>query len=171
VGPISGSRPGRAEIAGLKVRDYHTNAGYKSLHFIRKGGQDLSLAINPQTAQRIDDYLATAGHGNDLDGPLFRPTYVNVRFINPRRHLHPEAIDRLLRLYVTQAGLGSGYSAHSGHIGNLIRARCATIGITQLGRKDYLVDADHPVGTVYPTVRSGKLSADRGTSGGHTIHQ
>ena len=23
--------------------------------------------------QRIDDYVETAGHGNDVDGPLFRP--------------------------------------------------------------------------------------------------
>ncbi len=44
--------PRRSEIASLLVKDYHTNAGYKSLHFIRKGGEDLSLAINPQTALR-----------------------------------------------------------------------------------------------------------------------
>ncbi len=105
--------PRRSEIASLLVKDYHTNAGYKSLHLIRKGGEDLSLAINPQTAQRIDDYLAAAGHGSDLDGPLFRPTYVNARFRNPRRSLHPEGIDRLLRHYAAQAGLGPGYSAHS----------------------------------------------------------
>lgn len=65
--------PRRSEIASLLVRDFHTNAGYKSLHFIRKGGEDLSLALNPQTSQRIQDYLGAAGHGDDLDGPLFRP--------------------------------------------------------------------------------------------------
>jgi len=32
-----------------------------------------SLAINQQTAQRIRAYLHTAGHADDLDGPLFRP--------------------------------------------------------------------------------------------------
>ena len=53
--------PRRSEIASLLVKDFHTNAGYKSLHFIRKGGQDLSLALNPQTAQRIHEYLAAAG--------------------------------------------------------------------------------------------------------------
>src|SRR5437016_12048130 len=69
--------PRRSEIASLLLKDFHTNAGYKSLHFIRKGGEDLSIAINPQTAQRIEDYLAVAGHGADLDGPLFRPTRNN----------------------------------------------------------------------------------------------
>src|SRR5439155_2251368 len=69
--------PRRSEIASLLVKDYHTDAGYKSLHFIRKGGEDLSLAINPQTAQRIDEYLDAVGHRDDLDGPLFRPIRMN----------------------------------------------------------------------------------------------
>src|SRR5437016_7575307 len=84
--------PRRSEIASLLVKDYHTNAGYKSLHFIRKGGEDLSLAINPQTAQRIDDYLDSAGHREDFDGPLFRAVRWNQLRSDPRRHLHPQAI-------------------------------------------------------------------------------
>jgi len=105
--------PRRSEIASLKVRDFHTNAGYKALHFIRKGGEDLSLSINPQTVQRIDEYLAAAGHGDDLEGPLFRPVKKNQLQNDPRRHLHPGAIDRVLRKYAGAAGLGPGYSAHS----------------------------------------------------------
>lgn len=105
--------PRRAEIAGLFVRDFHTNAGYKSLHFIRKGNEDHSLALNPQTVQRIDDYLEAAGHRNDLDGPLFRPVRSNQFRDESRRHLHAEAIDRILRKYVTRLGLDHGYSAHS----------------------------------------------------------
>jgi integrase/recombinase XerD len=31
----------------------------------------VALAIEPQ--QLLDDYLATAGHGQNLDGPLFCP--------------------------------------------------------------------------------------------------
>lgn len=105
--------PRRSEIASLLVKDYHTDAGYKSLHFIRKGGEDLSLAINPQTAQRIDDYLAVAGHGHDLDGPLFRPIRQNQLRNDPRRRLHPVGIDRILRKHAAAVGLGPGYSAHS----------------------------------------------------------
>jgi integrase len=73
----------------------------------------LSLAINPQTAQRIDDYLAAAGHGDDADGPLFRPLRHNQRLNVARRRLHPVAIDRILRKYAANVGLGGGYSAHS----------------------------------------------------------
>lgn len=105
--------PRRSEIASLLVRDYHTNVGYKSLHFIRKGGEDLSLAINPQTAQRIEEYLAAAGHGDDLDGPLFRPLRINQRRMEERRHVHPVTINRILKKHVKEAGLDQGYSAHS----------------------------------------------------------
>src|SRR5207302_1717332 len=35
--------PRRSEIAGLKVKDFHENAGYPALHFIRKGGEDHAL--------------------------------------------------------------------------------------------------------------------------------
>jgi site-specific recombinase XerC len=90
--------PRRSEIAIL-VKDYHTNAGYKSLHFIRKGGEDLSLAINPQTAQRIEEYLLAAGHSDDPEGPLLRPLRKNQLCTEARRDFRPIGIDRILRKY------------------------------------------------------------------------
>jgi site-specific recombinase XerD len=134
--------PRRSEIASLVVKDYHTDAGYKSLHFIRKGGEDLSLAINPQTAQRIEDYLAVAGHGDDSDGPLFRPLRKNQLQSNPRRHLHSVGIDRLLRKYAASAGLGPGYSAHS------MRATFIT---TALNNGASLEDVQRDVGHADPS--------------------
>ena len=47
----------RAEIASLKVSDFHMNRGYDSLKVVRKGGKKGSLAIHPQTAQRLRDYI------------------------------------------------------------------------------------------------------------------
>jgi integrase/recombinase XerD len=105
--------PRRAEIASLRVRDFHTNRGFKSLSFVRKGGEELSLALNPQTAQRVHDYLAAAGHGDDPDGPLFRPARPNQHRRDPRRHVHPETDDRVLRKYAARVGLDGGYTAHS----------------------------------------------------------
>jgi site-specific recombinase XerD len=134
--------PRRSEIANLLVKDYHTNAGYKSLHFIRKGGEDLSLAINPQTAQRIEDYFAIAGHGHDLDGALFRPIRPNQRLDDPQRHLHPVGIDRILRKYAAAAGLASGYSAHS------MRATFIT---TALNNGASLEDVQRDVGHADPS--------------------
>ena len=103
----------RAEIAGLKVGDFHMNRGFDSLKVVRKGGKKGSLAIHPQVAQRIRDYLDLAKHGDDLDGPLFRPVRDNQNANESRRHLAPIAIDRVLRKYARSIGLDRGYSAHS----------------------------------------------------------
>lgn len=103
----------RAEIAGLRVGDFHVNRGYDSLKVTRKGGKKGALAIHPQTAQRIRDYLAVAGHGEDLEGPLFRPVRGNREGQDARRHLHPDIIDRVLRKYAKRIGIDRGYSAHS----------------------------------------------------------
>lgn len=137
--------PRRSEIAGLLVRDFHTDAGYKSLHFIRKGGEDLSLAINPQTTQRLAAYLDSAGHGDDRDGPLFRPIgprEPDGRVASLRRHLHPETMDRVLRKYATSVGLDDGYSAHS------MRATFIT---TALEKGASLEDVQRDVGHADPT--------------------
>src|SRR5439155_21442316 len=102
----------RAEIASLKVGDFHMNRGFDSLKVVRKGGKKGSLAIHPQAAQRIRDYLDLAGHGDDIEGPLFRPVRDNRKGLDERRFLHPDVIDRTLRKYARHIGLERGYSAH-----------------------------------------------------------
>jgi integrase/recombinase XerD len=138
--------PRRSEVASLLVKDFHTNAGYKSLHFIRKGGEDLSLALNPQSAQRIAEYLAVAGHGDDPSGPLFRPVGKEnprkPRRSEMRRHLHPETVDNILRKYAARVGLDTGYSAHS------MRATFIT---TALDKGASLEDVQRDVGHADPT--------------------
>jgi integrase/recombinase XerD len=103
----------RAEIAALKVGDLHQNRGYDSLRVMRKGGRRDALAINPQAAARLRAYLEKAGHGADIDGPLFRPLRHNGKQDAERRHMDPDAIDRVVRKYASALGLDRGYSAHS----------------------------------------------------------
>jgi integrase/recombinase XerD len=103
----------RAEIAALRVGDLHQNRGYDSLRVSRKGGRRDALAINPQTAARLRAYLERAGHGADVDGPLFRPLKHNGKQDAARRHMDPDAIDRVVRKYAASLGLDRGYSAHS----------------------------------------------------------
>jgi len=103
----------RAEIARLKVSDFHLNRGFVSLKVVRKGGKKGSLAIHPHTAQRIRDYLAKAGNENDKGAPLFLPVRGNQRSTDERRHLHPDEINRIVRKYAKRVGLERGYSAHS----------------------------------------------------------
>jgi integrase/recombinase XerD len=89
------------------------NRGYDALKVMRKGGKKGSLAIRPQAAQRIRDYLELAGHGDDIEGPLFRPVKDNHKAQESCRHLAPIAIDRVLRKYARSIGLDRGFSAHS----------------------------------------------------------
>ncbi len=103
----------RAEIARLRVGDLHQNRGFDSVRVVRKGARKDALAIHPQTAQRIRDYLAIAGHADDFDGPLFRPLRHNGRSRASRRHMASDAIDRVLRKFAARIGLTRGYSAHS----------------------------------------------------------
>jgi integrase/recombinase XerD len=103
----------RAEIAALKVGDLHQNRGYDSLRVMRKGGRRDALAINPQTAARIRAYLDLAGHGMDIEAPLFRPLKHNGKRQEERRRMDPDAIDRVVRKYAAVLGLDRGYSAHS----------------------------------------------------------
>src|SRR5271155_3437483 len=103
----------RAEIAALKVGDLHQNRGYDSLRVTRKGGRRDALAINPQTAARLRAYLGAAGHAGDSDGPMFRPLRHNGKQDEDRRHMDPDAIDRVVRKYAGALGLDRGYSAHS----------------------------------------------------------
>jgi integrase/recombinase XerD len=103
----------RAEIAALTVGDLHQNRGFDSLRVIRKGGRRDALAINPQTAARIRTYVESAGHADDMDGPLFRPLHHNGKQSHARRPMSPDAIDRVVRKYAGTIALPRGYSAHS----------------------------------------------------------
>lgn len=103
----------RAEITSLKVRDLHQNRGFDSLWINRKGAKRESVAIHPQVAQRIRDYLTTAGHEWQLDGPMFRPMRGNWCSQCPLRALHPDAVNRILKKYLKGISQTSGFSAHS----------------------------------------------------------
>jgi integrase/recombinase XerD len=89
----------RAEIAALRV--------------VRKGGRREALAINPQAAQGIRAYLEIAGHGDQLDAPLFRPVRGNRKPLDLSGRMDADAIDRMVRKYAAKIGLARGYSAHS----------------------------------------------------------
>lgn len=119
--------PRRAEIARLIIEDLHMHNGLWCMRLLRKGGKEAREVMNPQTERRIRAYLDTAGHGGDLEGPLFRPVRSNqvAGTDDMRRHMDPKAVDRVLRKWCAQAlGLTHGFSAHS------MRATFATIALT-----------------------------------------
>ena len=146
--------PRRAEVAKMKVKDLHTNKGYLSLRYIRKGGKQHSVTLHTQTAQRLQEYLEKAGHKDDVEGPLFRPVRTNWKKPDEdtRRFLDPDVIDRIVRKYVEKAlGHTRGFSAHSCR---------ATFATTALENKCPLEDVQKTLGHV--DSRTTKLYDKRG---------
>lgn len=64
----------REELTKLRVKDYNVLRGGVHYLLVRgKGGKTRFIPTHPAAVGYIEDYLAKAGHGGDLDGPLFRP--------------------------------------------------------------------------------------------------
>lgn len=104
----------RSELAGLKVKNFFREGGFEVLRFMKKGNLDHQVALHPQTAARIRDYLQAAGHEEDFEGALFRPIKGgHWRNANEQRGLSPDAINRIVKKYAALIGLERGYSAHS----------------------------------------------------------
>ena len=108
VGLQTGAR--RQSICGLRVRDFYETGGYHVLRFHCKGARPHTVAIHPETIQRLDDYLAAGGLGDDPDGPLFRATDRRGRLV--RKALCADRINALVHEYADRLGL-KGRSAHS----------------------------------------------------------
>jgi len=69
----------REELTRLKVRDYcQPRRGVAHLQVQGKGGKTRFVPTHPGTLTLIEEYLEAAGHGQDLDAPLFRPVKNNV---------------------------------------------------------------------------------------------
>jgi integrase/recombinase XerD len=108
----------RQELCKLKVRDFkHARRGVPHLKVAGKGEKTRYLPLHPGTNELIHDYLEAAGHGEDLNGALFRPVKNNTtgRLDTP---LTPDGVYRLVRTY--SALLGFEIGAHA------LRATAAT---------------------------------------------
>jgi integrase/recombinase XerD len=113
----------REELCGLRVKDLHSREGV--VHFRIKGKREKIrfLPVNAAAQRTIEDYLALAGHRDDVDGALFRPVK-NNRTGRLDRHLDPASIYRnIVRKYGLETGIStevSGLCVHS------LRATAAT---------------------------------------------
>jgi site-specific recombinase XerD len=144
--------PRRAEVASMKVKDFYLDSGYSTLRFVHKGGDEHKLTLNPQTVQRLQQYLAKAGHAGDADGPLFRAVKKSWRNPDERRHLSADMVDKIVRKYVEEAlGIERGFSAHSCR---------ATFATTSLSNGSSLEDVQEALGHAAATTT--KLYDKRG---------
>ena len=113
----------REELCRLRVRDIQARGGVMHLRIEGKGDKRRFLPVVPKALRLMREYLAVAGHAQDLDGPLFRPVK-NSRTGILRKPLDPWSVyERVVRHYGRKLGLMDGvvgFCAHS------LRATAAT---------------------------------------------
>jgi integrase/recombinase XerD len=113
----------REELCSLKVKDVQSRQGV--IHFKVKGkrGKIRFVPAHAQAQRLIESYLLMVGHGDDKDGPLFRPVR-NNRTGELDRPLNANSLYRnVVRKYGQATGLNievNGLCVHS------MRATAAT---------------------------------------------
>jgi site-specific recombinase XerD len=108
------------ELRRLNVADVQERRGVKHFRVHGKRDKIRFVPVHPGTLERIADYLTHAGHGADLDGPLFRP--VKTRMGKPAQPLTGSAVYAcIVRRYAAVCRIEvRGFCVHS------LRATAAT---------------------------------------------
>lgn len=110
----------RDELSKLRVKDVHSREGVMHLEVHGKGGKLRFVVLAFQTQKAIEKYLEDAGHGDQMEGPLFRPTR-NNKTGELNKPLDPGSVNDIVKRYGKQIGVrGPRFSAHS------LRATAAT---------------------------------------------
>lgn len=113
----------REELCKLKVRDYQRRDGLMHFRIEGKGDKVRFIPVGLLAQRLIHAYLKAAAHGEDLEGPLFRPVKNNVTGVL-RKPLHPKSVYQdIVRRYGTEVGITidvHGFCVHS------LRATAAT---------------------------------------------
>lgn len=111
----------REELCSLRVKDYHRRRDVMHFRIHGKGGKTRYVPVNTRTQGLIYDYMEAAGHGQDVDGPLFRPVKNNATG-RLDKALHPDSVyHEIVKRYAGQAGIDViGFCPHA------LRATAAT---------------------------------------------
>ncbi len=113
----------REELCTLRVRDLQQREGVLHLRIEGKGDKIRFVPVAAKAARLVKEYLEAAGHGDDLQGPLFRPVKNNsTGTLN--KPLNPASVyQEVVRRYGQQVGINAdvhGFCVHS------LRATAAT---------------------------------------------
>jgi site-specific recombinase XerD len=106
----------REELCSLRVKDMQSRQGV--WHFRIKGKREKIrfIPVHAMAQRLIGEYLGFAGHGEQLNGPLFQPVR-NNRTGTLKRHLDPGSIYRnVVQKYGSETGIKAevnGLCVHS----------------------------------------------------------
>jgi integrase/recombinase XerD len=112
----------REELTKLQVKDFNLmRSGVAHLRVQGKGGKTRYVPTHPATLGHITEYLAKAGHLEDLDGPLFRPIRSTRGGSTAEAMTVGGVYEHAVRAYLRSIGLtGERFSPHA------LRATAAT---------------------------------------------
>jgi len=104
----------REEVCGLRVRDVHLRGGLMHFEIQGKGDKVRFVPVHPRAVRLIQEYLEVAGHGDELNGPLFRPVR-NNRTGELVKPLSTAAVyQNIVGHYARQVGIAApGISPHA----------------------------------------------------------
>lgn len=95
----------REELCRLTIGDIQSREGVVHFRVHGKGDKERYLPVHLSTQRLIQDYLAMAGHGDDVRGALFRPVR-NNRTGNLDRALDPGSVyQNVVKKYGAETGL------------------------------------------------------------------
>jgi integrase/recombinase XerD len=113
----------REELCKLRVRDYQRREGIMHVRLEGKGDKVRFIPVATEAQRLIHDYLKASEHGEDLEGPLFRPVKNNTTG-ELRKPLNPKSVyDEVVKHYGKAVGITvdvHGFCVHS------LRATAAT---------------------------------------------
>lgn len=118
----------REELCQLKAKDLYQREGVLHLRVDGKGGKIRFIPVAPLAARRIQAYLEKAGHGNDAEGPLFRPVRNNTTGTLNKPLNTASIYHEIVRYYGRQLGINAavrGFCVHS------LRATAATNALSR----------------------------------------
>jgi integrase/recombinase XerD len=120
----SGCRVG--ELVKLRVRDYRTNGEHRVLNITGKGNKERTTPMHLEAVERLAEWLAIPGIGDNPAAPLFRPQR------SARNHgkdgfrpkaMTTRAVEKLIERYVKALNLDVNVTVHSLRVTALTTAR------------------------------------------------
>ena len=120
----SGCRVG--ELVKLRVRDFRTNGEHRVLNITGKGNKERTTPLHMEAVERLAEWLALPGIGDDPAAYLFRPQK-SVRG-NGKDGFKPKpmttrAVEKLIERYVKALKLDANVTVHSLRVTALTTAR------------------------------------------------
>ncbi len=102
----------KSELLNLRVKDFRRQGENYWFVVHSKGGSiDEQDIMNYRTVEAVQKYLSRAGHGDQLEEPLFQP--IGNKAKTESKKLSRRSIDYLVKKYARKAGITKNVHPHT----------------------------------------------------------